>query len=141
MPTQIFVNLPVKDLAKSKGFFAKLGFTFNPQFTDENAACMIVDEDHIYVMLLLEKFFTRFTKRDIADAKKVTEAINAISTDSREKVDEFASKAVEAGGKIHRDPEDHGWMYNQSIEDLDGHIWEILYMDESKMPKNPKAAI
>ncbi|MBN9295514.1 MAG: VOC family protein [Filimonas sp.] len=130
MAKQIFVNLPVKDLDKSISFFSKLGFTFNPQFTDDKATCMVVS-DTIYVMLLVEKFFKTFTKKDIADAKKNTEAIIALSADSRQDVDDIIKKAVAAGGHSPKDAQDDGWMYGRGFEDLDGHLWEILYMDES----------
>jgi predicted lactoylglutathione lyase len=133
MGTKIFVNLPVKDLNKSKEFFGALGFTFDPRFTDENAACVVISDD-IYAMLLTEGFFARFTKRKIADATQVTEAIVALSAESRAKVDDLAGKAVAVGGKLHRDPEDHGWMYGQSFEDPDGHIWEVYYMDQTRIP-------
>jgi predicted lactoylglutathione lyase len=135
MAKQIFVNLPVKDLKKSIEFFTKLGFTFNPQFTDENATCMIVG-DNIFVMLLVEKFFQTFTKKEITDAKKSTEVIICIDGDSRDAVDDFVNKAVDAGGSIYADPQDYGWMYNRSFADLDGHQWEIAYMDASAIPQN-----
>ena len=135
MAKQIFINLPVKDLTKSVSFFKKLGFKFNPQFTDDKAACMIIGEN-IYAMLLLEKFFKTFTSKEIADAKKTTEVLIAIDAESRQSVDEMIRKAVEAGGSTYRNPQDNGWMYGHSFADLDGHQWEILYMDESKMPVN-----
>lgn len=134
MTTKIFVNLPVKDLNKTIGFFTKLGFTFNPQFTDENATCMIVGED-IFIMLLVEKFFRTFTKKEICDTTKDTEAIVALSAESREKVDQMINKAIEAGGKESREPQDYGWMYGRSFQDIDGHLWEIMYMDESAVKK------
>jgi uncharacterized protein len=134
MITNIFVNLPVKDLNKTVEFFTKLGFTFNPQFTDENATCMIVGKD-IFVMLLVEKFFKTFTKKEISDTTKNTEAIVALSAQSREEVDQMMEKVVNAGGKEARDPQDHGWMYGRSFEDINGHLWEIFYMDESAMKK------
>ena len=132
MTRQIFVNLPVKDLNKAIEFFTKLGFTFNPQFTDENATCMIVS-DNIFVMLLVEAFFKTFIKKEICDATKSTEVLLALSAESRETVDEMVNKAIEAGGTEPREPQDHGWMYGRSFEDVDGHIWEILYMDESAL--------
>jgi len=135
MAKQIFINLPVKDLNKSITFFKKLGFKFNPQFTDDKAACMIIGEN-IYSMLLLEKFFKTFTNKEIADANKLTEVLIAIDVESREEVDEMIRKAVDAGGVTYRNPQDHGWMYGHSFADLDGHQWEVLYMDESQMPKN-----
>ena len=130
MTTQIFVNLPVKDLNKTVEFFTKLGFTFNPKFTDENATCMIVNND-IFVMLLVEKFFKTFTKREICDTTKDTEVIIALSTESRENVDQMINKVIEAGGKESREPQDHGWMYGRSFEDINGHLWEVIYMDKN----------
>ena len=135
MSKNIFVNLPVRDLNKSMDFFSKLGFTFNPQFTDDKAACMIIGEN-IYAMLLLEQFLKTFTKKEISDAKKSTEVLIAIDTETREKVDEMINKAVKAGGSIYNKPQDHGWMYGHSFADLDGHQWEVLYMDEDAIPKN-----
>jgi len=135
MARQIFINLPVKDLKQSITFFKKLGFKFNPQFTDDKAACMIIGEN-IYSMLLLEKFFKSFTKKKVADAKKTTEVLIAIDVKSRKDVDKMIKKAVAAGGSLYNNPQDHGWMYGHSFADLDGHQWEVLYMDESKMPVN-----
>jgi len=134
MITKLFVNLPVKDLNKTVEFFTKLGFTFNPQFTDENATCMIVGND-IFVMLLVEKFFKTFTKKEISDVSKNTEVIVALSTQSREEVDQMMEKVLGAGGREARDPQDHGWMYGRSFEDIDGHLWEIFYMDETAIKK------
>ena len=134
MITNIFINLPVKDLNNTVEFFTKLGFTFNPQFTDENATCMIVGKD-IFVMLLVEKFFKTFTKKEISDTTKNTEAIVALSAQSREEVDQMMEKVLGAGGREARDPQDHGWMYGRSFEDINGHLWEIFYMDESAMKK------
>ena len=130
MATKIFVNLPVEDLNKTIEFFTKLGFKFNPQFTDENATCMIVGED-IFVMLLVEKFFKTFTKMEICDTSKNTEVIVALSVESREKVDQMINKVIESGGRESREPQDHGWMYGRSFEDINGHLWEIIYMDEN----------
>jgi uncharacterized protein len=126
------VNLPVKDLNKTVEFFTKLGFTFNPKFTDENATCMIVNND-IFVMLLVEKFFKTFTKREICDTTKDTEVIIALSTESRENVDQRINKVIEAGGKESREPQDHGWMYGRSFEDINGHLWEVIYMDKNAL--------
>lgn len=137
MVTKIFVNLPVKDLNNTIDFFTKLGFKFNPQFTDENATCMIVGED-IFVMLLVEKFFKTFTKREICDTSKDTEVIVALSVESREKVDQMINKALESGGKESREPQDHGWMYGRSFEDINKHLWEIIYMDESAVKNDEK---
>jgi uncharacterized protein len=130
--TQIFVNLPVKDLKKSVEFFTRLGFEFNPQFTDENATCMIVNKD-IFVMLLVEKFFKTFTKKQISDTTRDTEVIIALSAESREKVDQLIDKVIEAGGAEPRNPQDHGWMYGRSFEDIDGHLWEVIYMDKNAL--------
>jgi predicted lactoylglutathione lyase len=135
MTTQIFVNLPVKDLSRTVEFFKKLGFAFNPQFTDENATCMIIN-DNIFVMLLVEKFFKTFTKKEICDTTKDTEVIIALSTESREKVDEMMQHVFEAGGKESREPQDHGWMYGRSFQDINGHLWEIIYMDEKALKNN-----
>lgn len=138
MTRQIFINLAVKDLNKTIEFFTKLGFKFNPQFTDENATCMIIDKDS-FVMLLAEKFFKTFIPdKDICDAKKSAEALVAISAESRAKVDEMIKKVIEAGGKEYRNTQDYGWMYGRSFEDINGHIWEIFYMDESAMPEEMK---
>ena len=137
MTTKIFVNLPVKDLNKTIDFFTKLGFKFNPQFTDENATCMIVGED-IFIMLLVETFFKTFTKKEISDTSKNTEVIVALSAEGREKVDQMINNAIGAGGRESREPQDHGWMYGRSFEDIDGHLWEIFYMDESAMKNDGK---
>ena len=134
MATQIFVNLPVKDLDKSIAFFTKLGFSFNPQFTDEKATCMIIS-DNIFAMLLVEPFFKTFTKKEIANAHRNTEVLIALDATSRDEVKQMVSKAIEAGGSSYMDPQDHGWMYQHSFADLDGHQWEILYMDESAIPQ------
>lgn len=130
MATKIFVNLPVKDLNKSMDFFKKLGYSFNPQFTDDTAACMVISED-IYSMLLTHKKFQDFTSKSIVDANKSTEVLNALSMDSREAVDEMMDKAIAAGGSEARDPQDYGFMYGRSFNDLDGHIWELIWMDPS----------
>jgi predicted lactoylglutathione lyase len=128
MTTQIFVNLPVKDLARTIDFFTKLDFSFKPQFTDENATCMIV-ADNIFVMLLSEKFFRSFTKKQIADATRSTEVILALSADSRSKVDDMISKAIAAGAAAHGEAQDQGWMYGRGFQDPDGHLWEVIYME------------
>jgi predicted lactoylglutathione lyase len=127
---QIFVNLPVKDLERSKKFFASLGFSFNPQFTDENAACLVIENDSIYAMLLTEPFFKTFTPRAIADAKKSTEVLVALSCASDQEVKDLVAKAERAGGKAVREPKDHGFMYEHAFEDPDGHIWELVHMRE-----------
>ena len=127
MATQIYVNLPVKDLDRSVAFFTTLGFTFNADFTDANATCMIVGEN-IFVMLLVEKFFQTFTSKPISDATKATEVLVCLSRNSREDVDGMVRKAVAAGGTIHKDSQDHGFMYAHGFTDLDGHIWELVHM-------------
>ncbi|RKS93724.1 hypothetical protein BC952_1565 [Flavobacterium limicola] len=134
MASKIFLNLAVKDLKKSIDFFTTLGFSFNPQFTDEHATCMIIGEN-IFVMLVTEQRFKDFTKKEICNAHKNTEVLIAIDVDSREKVDEMVKTAVDAGGSIYMEPQDHGWMYGHGFADLDGHQWEIFYMDESAIPK------
>ena len=134
MATQIFINLPVKDLQKSIGFFTYLGFTFNPQFTDETATCMIISEN-IYVMLLIESRFQEFTKKPVSDAKSSTEVLICLDAESREAVDTMVKNAVDAGGRIYADPLGHGWMYGHSFEDLDGHQWEVAYMDITAFPQ------
>jgi len=131
---QIFVNLPVEDLQKSVEFFTALGFTFNAQFTDEKATCMVIGEN-IYAMLLVKSFFQTFTKKEVVDATKSTEVLVALSANSREEVNELVQKALAAGGKEANDLQDHGFMYSWSFQDLDGHIWELIYMDESAVPK------
>ncbi|HYD80182.1 MAG TPA: VOC family protein [Paucimonas sp.] len=135
MSTQIYVNLPAKNLNRSKEFFASLGYAFNPEFTNEHGACMVVS-DSIYVMLLTESFFQTFTPKSIADASKVTEVLLCLSCESRARVDELVAQAVAAGGKTPRAPQDHGFMYNHAFEDLDGHIWELVYMDPSAQPNS-----
>jgi uncharacterized protein len=130
MATKIFVNLPVKDLNRSVAFFTKLGFTFNAQFTDEKATCMIIAQDS-FVMLLVEKFFQGFTKKPISDATKSTECIIALSADSRAQVDELVDKALQAGGSKTIDTMDQGFMYSRAFQDPDGHMWEVIYMDPS----------
>lgn len=128
MATKIFVNLPVKDLKRSVDFFTKLGFTFNQKFTDETATCMIISDD-IYAMLLIHDKFKEFTPKAIADAHATTEVLTCLAYDDRAKVDEMVNKAIAAGGSEARDPLDHGFMFTRSFNDLDGHIWEIFWMD------------
>ncbi len=137
MPRKIFVNLPIKDMARSKAFFSALGFTFNPQFTNEQGACMVISDD-ISVMLLVEPFFQGFTKKAIADATKTTEVLVCLSCDSRAEVDELVRRAVASGGKAPNPPIDHGFMYGHGFEDLDSHVWELAFMDMSAMPAAPQ---
>lgn len=133
MARKIFVNLPIKDMARSQAFFRKLGFDFNPQFTNEQGACMVVSED-IFVMLLVEPFFQGFTKKPIADAKKSTEVLVCLSCESRAEVDDLVKKALAAGGSAPNPQQDHGFMYSHGFEDLDGHVWELVWMDPAAQP-------
>jgi predicted lactoylglutathione lyase len=130
--TKIFVNLPVKDLARSVAFFERLGYTFDPRFTDENATCMVVGDD-IFVMLLVEPYFETFTPKPIADATRSTEALVALSAPSREAVDRLVEAALAAGARRYREPEDRGFMYQWGFEDLDGHIWAHIWMDPAAL--------
>lgn len=130
MATKIFVNLPVKNLDLSVEFFTKLGFSFNAQFTDETATCMVVSED-IFVMLLTEAKFKEFTPNPICDATKSTEVLVCLSSDSREEVDKMIRNAVAAGGTTYNEPQDYGFMYAHGFQDLDGHIWETMFMEPS----------
>lgn len=136
MATKIFINLPVKNLDRSVDFFRSLGFKFNPHFTDEKGASMIVS-DNIFLMLLTENYFRSFTNTDLCDAHQATEVLIAIDAQSREEVAHLVGKAEALGGKLYSKPQDHGWMYQHSFADLDGHRWEIVYMDESQLP-NPE---
>ena len=128
MATNIFINLPVADLEASKTFFGMLGFSFNPQFTDETAAAMVIDEN-IFSMLLTHEKFKQFTPKAIADAKTSSEVLIAISRDSREAVGELFDKAIAAGGTEVRPGDDYGFMVSKAFADLDGHIWEVMWMD------------
>ena len=132
MSRKLFVNVSVRDLKKSMDFFSTLGFTFNPQFTDDKAACMVVSEE-AYFMLLTEPFFRTFTKRQPADTARSTEAMFALSCSGKAEVDEIVRKAIDAGGKHAMDPIDHGFMYGWSFYDLDGHHWEVLWMDPNSI--------
>lgn len=129
---KIFVNLAVEDLRRSVDFFTQLGFSFEPRFTDENGTCMIVS-DEAYVMLLVKKQFKDFIKKELCDTTRETEAIIALSADSREQVDEIAEKALAAGGSPANEPMEMGYMYGRSFQDPDGHLWEVFYMDTSAM--------
>ncbi|WP_374076035.1 VOC family protein [Bdellovibrio bacteriovorus] len=131
MARQIYVNLPVKDLKKSMGFFSQLGFEFNPEFTNDQGACMIIGEN-IYAMLLDEEFFKTFIDKPVCDAKKSTEVLVCFSADTRKDVDTYVAKAQKAGGTVPRKSQDHGFMYQHSFEDLDGHIWEIVSYEPAK---------
>ena len=129
---KVFVNMPVRDLSASMAFWKKLGFEFNPKFTDENAASMILSEE-AYVMLLQQKFFETFTKREVADPSKTTEMLVALSCESRAEVDELVKLALASGGKAAMPPMDHGFMYGHSFYDLDDHHWEVLWMDPASV--------
>ena len=133
MPRKIFVNLPIADMARSRAFFGALGFSFNPQFTNEQGACMVVAED-IFVMLLVQPFFQGFTKKPIADAKTATEVLVCLSCESRAEVDDLVRKALAAGGTAPNAPQDHGFMYGHGFEDPDGHLWELVWMDPNAAP-------
>lgn len=131
MSRKVFINLPVQDLQKSIEFFTQVGYSFNPQFTDETATCMIIS-DEIYTMLLThEKFQSFLPSTTISDAHRQTEVLICLSCESRTEVDDLVNKALAAGGKQYRPPQDHGFMYECSYQDLDGHIWELMYMDPS----------
>ncbi len=134
MNTQIFVNLPVADLPRSRGFFKALGFTFNEQFSDDTAACVVISE-HIYTMLLTHAKFREFTPKAICDTAKATEVLICLSCDSREELEQLVSKAVAAGGSTYAEPKDYGFMYQHSFQDLDGHQWELVHMDPSANPE------
>ena len=133
MGRKIFVNLPIKNMERSQAFFKSLGFGFNPQFTNDKGACMVVADD-IFVMLLTEGFFQGFTRKPVADATKATEVLVCLSCDSRAEVDDLVAKALAAGGNAPNPPQDHGFMYGHGFEDLDGHQWELAYMDMSAAP-------
>ncbi len=132
MSTKIFVNVPVKDLEISMAFFTAIGFTINPQFTDETAACVVISED-IYAMILTHAKFKEFTTKEIADAAKTSEVIIALSLDSKEKVNELVNTALRSGATVANEPQDYGFMYTRSFNDPDGHIWEFFWMDPAKI--------
>jgi hypothetical protein len=134
---KVFINLPVRDLARSVEFFTRLGFAFNPQFTDENATCMIISEE-AFAMLLVESRFKDFTKRQICDTRTSTEGLFALSCESRAEVDEMVNTAIAAGGTHAMPPMDHGFMYGWSFYDLDGHHWEVFWMDPTAVPPQPQ---
>jgi predicted lactoylglutathione lyase len=133
MAKKIFINLPVADLQKSMTFYTAIGFTNNPQFTDETAACMVLS-DEIYVMLLTHPKFKEFTKKEIGNAFTTASVINSLSVDSVDEVNTMADKALAAGGKETNEPKDYGFMQQRSFQDVDGHLWEVVYMDVTKFP-------
>lgn len=134
--SHLFVNLSVKDLPRSKAFFESLGYAFNPQFTNDVAACLVLG-DNLFAMLLTEPFFQGFTKKAVADAKATTEVLVCVSCESREQVDDLVRKAVAAGANTPVPAQDHGFMYGHGFEDLDGHQWELNWMDMSAVPPQP----
>ena len=136
MVKQIFVNLTVKDLEAAKQFWLKLGFTFNPQFTDENGAALVIGEN-IFAMLLVPTFFSTFTKKQLSDPFTTIEVINALGVESKEEVDSIMEKVLAAGGTTSRPTDDYGWMYSRSFQDIDGHLWELVYIDITKAPTKP----
>jgi uncharacterized protein len=133
MARQLFVNLPVENLDRTVKFFAALGFSFNPKFTSENAVCLVISE-HIQVMLLTKPFFSGFTKKPVSDARAATETLLALSCESRDEVDALVAKAVAAGAGTPIESKDYGFMYQHGFEDLDGHQWEVFWMDEANFP-------
>lgn len=134
MARQLFVNLAVEDLDRTVAFFTALGFTFNPKFTSDQATCLVIS-DQISVMLLTRPFFAGFTPKPIADAHAVTETLLALSCDAREEVDTIVAKAIAAGAATPIPAKDHGFMYQHGFEDLDGHLWEVFWMDEAAFPQ------
>ncbi len=134
MAKKIFINLPVTDLKKAMSFYAKIGFANNPQFTDETAACMVLTEE-IYLMLLTHAKFAQFTKKEIANTSKTVAVINSLSVDTLAEVNAMIENAVKGGGNEANEPRDFGFMQQRSFEDLDGHLWEVFYMDVSKFPQ------
>ncbi|MFE2551038.1 VOC family protein [Streptomyces sp. NPDC059355] len=128
MPTMIFVNLPVKDIEAAKAFWVKLGYSFNPQFSDEQTGCLVIS-DTIFAMLMTEARFKDFATKEVADATKTTEVMLALSAESREQVDEVVGAALAAGATEPRPAQDLGFMYGRAFEDLEGHVWEYVWMD------------
>ncbi|MCR5866073.1 VOC family protein [Aquincola sp. J276] len=133
MHKQIFVNLPIRDMQRSRAFFEAMGYAFNPQFSNDQGACLVLGEN-LHAMLLVHDFFKGFTAKPIADAREVSEVLVCMSCDSREQVDALVAKAVAAGGTTPRAPQDHGFMYAHGFEDLDGHIWELVVMTGEMPP-------
>lgn len=127
MHQQIFVNLPIENMARSQTFFKALGYAFNPEFTNDQGACLVVG-DNLFVMLLVKDFYATFTTKTIADARTTSEVLVCFSCDSREEVDTLVAKAVAAGGTTPRPVQDLGFMYSHGFDDLDGHTWEFVHM-------------
>jgi predicted lactoylglutathione lyase len=130
---QIYVNLPVKDVQKTRAFWTALGFSINEQFSDDKAVCVVMKEDHIYTMFLKEEFFQTFTNRPFSKGD-TTQVLLAIGVESREEVDQMVTTAIENGGSKYSEPMDHGWMYQSAFADLNGHQWEVMYADVSQLP-------
>ncbi|REC50268.1 VOC family protein [Chryseobacterium pennipullorum] len=130
---QIYVNLPVKDVQKTRAFWTQLGFSINEQFSDENAVCVVMNEEYIYTMFLKQEFFQTFTNRPFAKGD-TTQVLLAIGVSSREEVDQMVKTAIENGGSKYSEPMDHGWMYQSAFADIDGHQWEVMYGDASQIP-------
>ncbi len=135
MHKQIFVNLPIKNVERTRAFFTALGYRFNPQFSDDNALCLILG-DNLFAMLLQEAYFQTFTNKKVADGTQTAEVLIALSCDSRQHVDDLIAKAVAAGGHTPHAPKDYGFMYYHEFQDLDGHVWELTYMDPNAAPPN-----
>lgn len=139
MPQQVFINLPVADLPRSRDFYSALGFTLNPQFSNDQGACMVLSE-HIFVMLLVRSYFQTFTHLPVADPAKATAVLNALSCESREQVQAYVDKALAAGGSTPNPSKDHGFMFQHGFADPDGHQWEVFYMDEAAFAQQADAA-
>lgn len=133
MKTKIFLNLAVKDLNRAVSFFNELGFSTDPKFTNDKGACIVISEN-IYVMILVKEFYQTFTEKQICDSTTTSEVLISLSMESRKKVDEIIEKAVKAGGTDYQEAKDYGWMYQRTFLDIDGHHWEVFYMDESQIP-------
>ena len=138
MGTSIFVNIPTSDLDRSKAFYTSLGFGINPLFTDQNAACIVIDEN-IFFMVLTREFFATFTDKAVADPKTTAQALIALSRDSRESVDEVMAAALAAGGTEPKPAQDYGFMYSRDLEDPDGNVLEFMYMSAEAVEAGPEA--
>ncbi|MBP4136595.1 VOC family protein [Flavobacterium geliluteum] len=134
MTTKIFLNLPVKDLNRTIAFFTQLGFSFNPKFTNEKGTCLVIGENS-NVMLLVEEFYKTFTKKEICNTATTSEVIISIAVETRAQVDEMIEKVIKAGGSEYMKVQDYGWMYHRTFLDMDGHHWEVFFMDETQMPQ------
>jgi uncharacterized protein len=134
MAAKVFINLPVKNLERSISFFTDIGFRFDPTLTDENAACMTISGNTFFLILLREDYFKTFTKKPISDTSAFAEVLITLHVDSKEIIQNIIEKAQKLGGIIQAEPEDRGWMYQQSLADLDGHLWEFIFIDESQTP-------